>query len=125
VIQPQSSQSSRGLFFANERLGHSTGLYLQNEAAMVYAILLCTYVAALPHVSNCQLLGAVDRSLVIFDDKQKCEQAAERIHDLIISPRQPDMAGTTAGLVPVENDRGCVKTSLSPKNCALSMIFGD
>jgi hypothetical protein len=43
---------------------------------MLYAILLCTYVAALPHVSNCQLIGAVDRSLVIFDDKQKCEQAA-------------------------------------------------
>lgn len=43
---------------------------------MVYAIFLCTYVAALPHVSQCQLLGSVDPSLVVFDDKQKCEQAA-------------------------------------------------
>jgi hypothetical protein len=43
---------------------------------MVYAIFLCTYVAALPHVSHCQLLGSVDRSLVIFDNQQKCKQTA-------------------------------------------------
>jgi hypothetical protein len=43
---------------------------------MVYAIFLCTYVAGMPQVSNCQLVGSVEPSLVIFDNKQKCEQTA-------------------------------------------------
>lgn len=44
---------------------------------MMYAIFLCTYVVAMPHVSHCQLPGnVVDPSLVIFDSKEKCERAA-------------------------------------------------
>ena len=44
---------------------------------MVYALLVCTYVAATPHVVNCHMPGNIsDPSLVLFQVKAECTRAA-------------------------------------------------
>jgi hypothetical protein len=44
---------------------------------VLYAMFLCTYVAALPHVAHCELPSAIaDSTLVIFENEKKCDQVA-------------------------------------------------